>query len=91
MSTEGEFTEYDPYIKMFTEAMRYKLRKNSSKGFLGDVPAADLLVLLKKEVEELEEAMSRANHIETMLEGADVANFALGIMIKIMKGTVNGV
>mgnify|MGYP003387251116 CR=1 FL=1 len=88
--TVGDFTEYDSYFKLFTEAMKYKLRVNKGKGFIGDVPPARLLAFLKKEVEELEEAMSRGNHAETMLESADVANFALGIMSSIMKGTVNG-
>lgn len=89
--TSGDFTEYDAYLKLFVEAMKYKLRLNAHKGHIGDVPVADLLRFLKKEVQELEEAVGRNNHVEAMLEGADIANFAFGIMMKVMRGAANGV
>lgn len=90
-STTGDFTQYDSYLKLFTEAMKYKLRLNAHKGFIGDVPVAELLALLKKEVTELEEALGRNNHVEAMLEGADIANFAFGVMMTVMRGAANGV
>lgn len=89
--TTGEFTEYDRYLTLFTQAMKYKLRLNAHKGFIGDVPVADLLRFLKKEVEELEEAVSRNNHVEAMLEGADIANFAFGIMMSVMRSAGSAV
>ena len=48
-----------------------------------------LLALLKKEVEEVEEALDRNNGVEMIIECADVMNFAFGIMISIIKGTVH--
>lgn len=89
--TVGDFTEYDAYLKLFTEAMKYKLRVNSHKGFIGDVSVVDLLKFLKKEVQELEEALGRNNHVEAMLEGADIANFAFGIMMSVMRSAGRGV
>ena len=90
-STKGDFTEYDRYIRLLTEAMRYKLRLNSHKGFLGDVDPATLMKLLRGEVSEVEEALQRGNYIETIIECADVANFALGIMINLIRRTTNDI
>ena len=86
--TTGEFTEYDKYIRLLNEAMRYKLRLNAHKGFLGDVPVERLIELICGEVTEIEEAAGRGNYIETIMECADICNFALGIMARIIKGTV---
>ena len=85
MSTLGHFGEYDEYLRMLAEAQRYKLRVNAKKGFLGDVPPADLLAKLKEEVSELEDAAARGSKIEMILEAADIANFALGFVIAALK------
>jgi len=85
MSTTGHYSEYDEFLRMMTEAQRYKLRLNAKKGFLGDVPPAVLLGLLRKEVDELEEAAERGSKIEMILEAADVANFALGFIISALQ------
>ena len=85
MATLGHFGEYDEYLRMLAEAQRYKLRLNAHKGFLGDVPPARLLSLLKKEIEELEDAANRGSKIEMILEAADISNFALGFVIAALK------
>lgn len=66
-------------IKRFTDAMRYKLKVNAKKGRWEDLTPEKALALLKREVEELEEAIKHGNIVEVMLEGADVANFAMMI------------
>ena len=86
MGSLGHYGEYDEYIDRLVEAMRYKLRINVKKGFLGDVPPDVLLDKLKDEVKELEDAASRGSMIEMLLESADIANFALGFVIAAMKG-----
>jgi len=61
----------------FVEAMSYKLRKNSRKQALvkEDLPA--LFGRLRAEIDELEQAVAERNSVEVLLEGADVANFAM--------------
>lgn len=85
MSTIGEYTEYDQGLRSLAEAQRYKLRLNAHKGFLGGVPVAVLLDLLKKEVIELEDAVNRGSTVEIWLEAADVANFALGLVMSSLR------
>lgn len=73
--------EFEDVIRPFVDAMRYKLSANShKKRNWKDNTALEMLALLKQEVEELEEAIKRGNTIEIMLEGADVANFAMFIV-----------
>lgn len=85
MATTGHFGEYDDGLKLMAEAQRYKLRKNAHKGYLGNLPPNELLRRLKDEVAELEEAASRNNTFEMMLEAADIANFALGFVLAVSK------
>lgn len=72
-----EVEQYEHDIRRFVDAMVYKLKVHSKKGRWEDLPSIQALSLLKQEVEELEKAMAEGNMIETMLEAADVANFAL--------------
>lgn len=84
--TVGDYTEYDHYLKLMGEAQRYKLRLKAHRGWIGNVPTNRLFALLRKEVDELEEAMQRNNHFDMILESADIANYALGILIAVIEG-----
>lgn len=72
-----EKVNYDRDLKVFIDAMRYKLDKNSHKGKWEGLDLKKALELLRLEVTELEEAIAKGNEIEIVLEAADVANFAL--------------
>lgn len=72
--------EYEWALKPFTDAMRVKLAMNKHKDKDGDWKSLDLKTIfagLRKEVDELAEALERGNSIEILLECADIANFAL--------------
>jgi phosphoribosyl-ATP pyrophosphohydrolase len=88
MATLGHYGDYDEYLRMLVEAMRYKLRVNSHKGHLGDVPLEQLLAKIREEITELEDAAQRGSKIEMILEAADLANFALGFIIAALKPAV---
>lgn len=66
-----------PDLKRFFDAMIYKLRENAHKGRWEGVDLAKTLDHIKAEVDELKEAISEGNVISIVLEGADIANFAL--------------
>jgi NTP pyrophosphatase (non-canonical NTP hydrolase) len=74
-----EVEQYADDIRRFLDAMVYKLGLNAHKGRWENISAERAMELLKDEVEELTEALRRGNLIETTLESADVANFALMI------------
>lgn len=76
---------YEPFIKRFVDAMRYKLRRNQSKGRWEDVNLEQALALLDGEVQELKEAAREGNYFEVLLEAADVANFCLIIFFVAMR------
>jgi hypothetical protein len=83
------FADYDRYLTLLAGAQRYKLKINAHKGDLGNIPVPTLLQLLRKEIDELEEATSRGSEIEIILEAGDVCNFAMGCVIaavRSMKG-----
>lgn len=72
--------EVGPYreeLRRFFDAMIYKLRKNAHKGKWEGRELGGELDKLRDEVSELAEAISEGNSVEIVLEGADVANFAL--------------
>jgi NTP pyrophosphatase (non-canonical NTP hydrolase) len=73
--------EYDAFIDVLADAMRYKLRLNKHKGWIGDIPLSDLLLKLRAEVAELEDAIKKGNRIDMILESADVSNFALAAVM----------
>lgn len=64
-------------LRRFIDAMVYKLRKNNHKGRWEELDLRATLSLLRKEVDELEDAIKDGNRIEIELEAADVANFAM--------------
>ena len=71
--------EYEDVLRPFVDAMRYKLASNKHRGKRNwqDLSPEALLNMLKKEVNELEEAIKSGNQIEILLEAADVGNFAM--------------
>lgn len=81
----GDFPHYDKYLKLIADAQRYKLRLNAHKGDLADKDVSELLRLMKREIEELEEAISRGSEIEIILEAADISNFVLGIVVSAVR------
>ncbi len=87
----GPFPQYDNWLLRLADAQRYKLRKNAHKGYLGDLPLREIIDKLKAEVVELEDALSRGSEIESILEAADVANFALAAVIAAYDGRLNDV
>ena len=68
---------YERELKLFTDAMRYKLEKNTHRGKWEDLSVERALELLKVEVLELERAIKEDRAVEILLEGADIANYAL--------------
>jgi NTP pyrophosphatase (non-canonical NTP hydrolase) len=69
--------DLEPAIKTFVEAMIYKLHKNAHKGKWEDMTVDTSLTRLHEEICELAQAIDEGNGIETILEAADVANFAM--------------
>jgi NTP pyrophosphatase (non-canonical NTP hydrolase) len=68
-----------PVVAEFALAMEAKLRKNDHKPEWQNDTAADLLVRLEEEEEELYDAVhdETADNTEVMDEATDVANFSL--------------
>jgi hypothetical protein len=78
VSLSGDMAKYGPDIRRFIDAMIYKLEKNVAKGKWEDLPIERAFKLLEGEVYELQaEVHGDRNMVRTMLEAADVANFAL--------------
>lgn len=72
-----ELHEEHTRIKRFFDAMIYKLSQNSHKSGFSHVDIDFCLTRMVQEIEELREAIEVGNSIETLLESADVANFAM--------------
>lgn len=68
---------YREDIRVFVNAMIYKLKKNAHKGRWADGTTTKYFELLQEEVAELSDAINEGNLVEQMLEAADVANMAL--------------
>lgn len=82
----GDMAKYGPDIRRFIEAMIYKLEKNVAKGKWEDLPIEAAFKLLQMEVNELhDEVHGDRNMVRTMLEAADVANFALIVAAIVME------
>jgi len=73
----GEQFPYHEEVRLFLDAMKYKMMKNRHKGKWEDLDLSDAFKLLRREVDELEKAINEGNSIDITLEGADVAVFAL--------------
>jgi len=77
-SNRGELAkEYNAEIRVFVDAMRYKLHVNRHKGKWIDKPLVPAVEALHKEVQELHDALGRDNVFEILQEAADVANMAM--------------
>jgi hypothetical protein len=81
---KGSMAQYGPDIRRFIDAMVYKLEKNAGKGRWDNKTVEQAFELLGKEVEELraelfsdDGSFKLPNMVKTLLEAADVANFAL--------------
>lgn len=73
-------TELEPIrhdLQRFFDAMIFKLRKNAHKGRWNDLSLDTTFKRLNDEVKELEQAIKEGSSTETMMEAADVANFAM--------------
>lgn len=64
-------------LTRFFSAMVFKLRKNAHKGKWEDLNLSQTMAKLEQEVSELDLAISEGSFCEILLEGADVANFAM--------------
>lgn len=74
----GDMAKYGPDIRRFVDAMVFKLEKNATKGRWETYSLEQAFDLLLGEVAELQtEVHGDRNMVRTMLEAADVANFAL--------------
>jgi hypothetical protein len=83
---EGNMAQYGADIRRFVDAMVFKLEKNVKKGKWEDLPIEQAFDLLKAEVAELQaEVHGDRNMVRTMLEAADVANFALIVASIVME------
>ena len=72
-----ELKEEEQRIKRFFDAMMYKLRKNVHKKGFDQADITYCMTRLQEEMVELAKAIKEGNSMEIVLEGADVANFAL--------------
>lgn len=82
-----ELAQMSPTLHRFFDAMIYKLRKNAHKGKWEGMDIVSSLARLKDETSELCTAIEESNHVEILLEAADVANFALILAAIAMEST----
>ena len=73
---------YDKDIEEMSVHMKHKLLVHKAKGGVGRLDILELLNLLKKEVDELEEAIKGTSKGNIISECADVSNFAMFIATK---------
>lgn len=66
-----------PRLKLFFEAMLYKLARNTHKGRWEDMDLESSMKRLGEELNELVESIGTGNNVEILMEAADVANFAM--------------
>lgn len=88
VSIPPECEGYANDIKRFVDAMVYKLKKNAHKGRWEGLTVDDILKKLVGEYQELHDAIyvEGGNTVETLLEAADVANFAMIIATMFIEG-----
>lgn len=66
-------------VKTFAECMEHKLAKNDHKGGWENLSNETLFDLLRKEVDELEQALKNEPTLNVVFEASDIANFAMMI------------
>lgn len=69
--------DYEHELKMFVDAMKYKLARNASRGKWENTTLQEALEKLRGEVKELEDAITRNSMVEILLEASDCANYAM--------------
>ena len=74
---DPKIDDLKPRLKLFFEAMVYKLARNANKGRWEDLDVDSSMIRLREEVQELAEAIDTGNGVEMLMEAADVANFAM--------------
>jgi NTP pyrophosphatase (non-canonical NTP hydrolase) len=82
-----EIADYEPQLRLFVDAMIYKLAQNSHKGKWEDVNVYEMMSRLAEEMEELHESFQKRSTTEALLEAADCANFAMIIALILIKGS----
>jgi NTP pyrophosphatase (non-canonical NTP hydrolase) len=86
VTLSGDMAQYGPDIRRFVDAMVYKLERNAHKGRWENLTLSNAFQLLLGEVQELQEEVNGdQNMVRTMLEAADVANFALMVAAIVME------
>lgn len=86
VSLSGDMAQYGPDIRRFVDAMVYKLERNAHKGRWENLTLDNAFQLLVYEVQELQDEVNGdKNMVRTMLEAADVANFALMVAAIVME------
>lgn len=66
----------------FIVLMRAKLALNNHKGGWDRLRTKELIELMRREIEELEEAVKNEDYKEAAMECADIANYAMMISDK---------
>lgn len=66
-------------LRMFAQYMEHKLKLNDHKGGWEETSLSKLFELLRRELDELEQAIGSEPELNIMMEAADVANFAMMI------------
>lgn len=77
IAVPDELSELRPDLQRFFDAMIYKLRRNKNKGRWSDVSLDRAIELMQLEVDELRAAAAEGSTAEILMEGADIANFAM--------------
>lgn len=81
--------QYQKEFKFFMDCMSLKLKKNAHKGKWEDLDLDTTLGKLRGEVDELAEAIRCGNSIETILEAADIAVYAMIVAHIATKGVAS--
>lgn len=84
--------EHEKELIPFVDAMRYKLANNKYRGQRRweEDGIGVIMDRLRREVDELAEAIRGGNTAEIMMEGADVGNFAMMVVTIAIRAASNG-
>ncbi len=74
---DPKIEDLTPRLKLFFEAMLYKLTRNAHKGRWEELDLDSSLIRLHEEASELSVAINCGSNVEILMEAADVANFAM--------------
>ncbi len=82
--------ELEPFkddLEFFVQLMVRKLHVNRHKGFAENCDLADLIKGLMKELKEVTDALGEGKQFETIVEAADVSNFAFLLAARCLQVT----